>query len=58
MKAVGDFQRAHAKYLMRGRFADDEGIACRTGGYPCNPPDTTGFSRVLNRQTPGVLVRR
>ena len=32
LKAVADFQRAHAKYLMRGRFADDEGIACRTGG--------------------------
>lgn len=30
MKAVGDFQRAHAKYLLRGRFADDEGIAARS----------------------------
>ena len=29
MKAVGDFQRTHAKYLLRGRFVDDEGITCR-----------------------------
>ena len=29
MKAVGDFQRTHAKYLLRGRFMDDEGITCR-----------------------------
>lgn len=28
LKAVCDFQRAHAKYLRRGRFADDEGFAC------------------------------
>ena len=30
MKAVGDFQRTHAKYLLRGRFVDDEGITCRS----------------------------
>ena len=28
LKAVCDFQRAHAKYLLRGRFADDEGFVC------------------------------
>ena len=28
LKSVCDFQRAHAKYLMRGRFVDDEGFAC------------------------------
>ena len=28
LKAVCDFQRAHAKYLLRGRFADDEGFTC------------------------------
>ncbi len=28
MKAVCDFQRAHAKYLMKGRFVDDEGFTC------------------------------
>ena len=27
MKAVGDFQREHAKYLLRGKFVDDEGLA-------------------------------
>jgi len=27
MRAVCDFQRAHAKYLLRGTFVDDEGIA-------------------------------
>ena len=27
MKAVGDFQRTHAKYLLRGTFVDDEGLA-------------------------------
>jgi hypothetical protein len=25
---VCDFQRAHTKYLMRGRFVDDEGFTC------------------------------
>ena len=28
LKSVCDFQRAHAKYLMRGRFVDDEGFTC------------------------------
>ncbi len=28
MKSVCDFQRANAKYLMRGRFVDDEGFVC------------------------------
>ncbi len=28
MKAVCDFQRAHAKHLLEGRFVDDEGFAC------------------------------
>lgn len=28
LKAVCDFQREHAKYLLRGRFADDEGFTC------------------------------
>jgi hypothetical protein len=32
MKAVGDFQREHAKYLLRGRFVDDEGFAVRGDG--------------------------
>ncbi|MBQ3099254.1 MAG: hypothetical protein IJC66_13955 [Kiritimatiellae bacterium] len=27
-KAVCDFQRQHAKYLLRGRFMDDEGLTC------------------------------
>ena len=34
MKAVGDFQREHAKYLLRGRFVDDEGFSCGTGCQP------------------------
>ena len=28
LKAVCDFQRAHAKYLLRGRFVDGEGFSC------------------------------
>ena len=32
MKAVADFQRAHAKYLMRGKFVDDEEFAVRGDG--------------------------
>ncbi|MGN0851757.1 MAG: DUF6259 domain-containing protein, partial [Kiritimatiellia bacterium] len=28
MKSVLDFQRAHAKYLLRGRFVDGEGFTC------------------------------
>ena len=32
LKAVCDFQRAHAKYLMRGRFVDDEGFAATASG--------------------------
>ena len=28
LKSVCDFQRAHTKYLMRGRFVDDEGFTC------------------------------
>ena len=31
MKAVGDFQRAHAKYLLRGKFVDDEGFTAANG---------------------------
>ena len=31
MKAVGDFQRTHAKYLLRGKFVDDEGFTSRSG---------------------------
>ena len=31
MKAVCDFQRKHAKYLMRGRFVDDEGFSATDG---------------------------
>ena len=28
LKSVCDFQRAHAKYLLKGRFVDDEGFSC------------------------------
>ena len=28
LKAVCDFRRAHAKYLLHGRFVDDEGFTC------------------------------
>jgi len=28
LKGVCDFQRAHAKYLLRGRFVDTDGFAC------------------------------
>ena len=28
MKSVLDLQRAQAKYLLRGRFVDDEGFVC------------------------------
>ena len=28
LKSVCDFQRAHAKYLLAGRFVDDEGFRC------------------------------
>ncbi len=28
LKAVCDFQRAHAKYLLHGRFVDNEGFTC------------------------------
>lgn len=31
MKAVCEFQRKHAKYLLRGRFVDDEGITGAIG---------------------------
>ncbi len=31
MKAVGDFQREHAKYLLRGKFVDDEGFTVAGG---------------------------
>ena len=31
MKAVGDFQREHAKYLLRGRFVDNEGVTAANG---------------------------
>ena len=31
MKAVGDFQRAHAKYLLHGRFVDNEGFTTASG---------------------------
>ena len=35
MKAVGDFQREHAKYLLRGKFVDDEGFtAAGRAGSP------------------------
>ncbi len=32
LKAVCDFQRAHAKYLLRGKFVDEEGFACPAKG--------------------------
>lgn len=32
MKAVGDFQRKHAKYLLRGKFKDEEGFLVRGDG--------------------------
>ncbi|MBQ4198345.1 MAG: hypothetical protein II649_00540, partial [Kiritimatiellae bacterium] len=32
MKAVADFQKKHAKHLLRGRFADEDGIAVRGDG--------------------------
>jgi len=32
MKAVCDFQREHAKYLMHGKFVDDEGFTPPTNG--------------------------
>ena len=31
MKAVCDFQREHAKYLLRGTFVDEEGFTCGAG---------------------------
>ncbi len=31
MKAVADFQRTHAKYLLRGKFVDDEGFTSWSG---------------------------
>jgi len=31
MKAVGDFQRAHAKFLLHGRFVDNEGFTAANG---------------------------
>jgi hypothetical protein len=32
LKAVCDFQRAHAKYLMRGKFVDEDGFTCSAKG--------------------------
>ena len=32
MKAVGDFQRKYAKYLLRGKFVDDEGFSAQGDG--------------------------
>ena len=32
LKSVCDFQRAHAKYLMRGRFMDDKDFTCKGRG--------------------------
>ncbi len=34
MKAVSDFQRKHAKYLMRGKFVDEGGFIYRTCCQP------------------------
>ena len=34
MKAVSDFQRKHAKYLMRGKFVDEGGFIYRTSCQP------------------------
>ncbi len=53
MKAVGDFQRTHAKYLLRGKFVDDEGITGTTGILPVDT-GTTGVSPV---QSPLVAKR-
>ena len=51
MKAVGDFQRTHAKYLLRGRFVDDEGFASRTG---CQPVQNGQAAR----STGGIIAKR
>ena len=32
LKAANDFQRAHADLLLRGRFADEDGLFVRAGG--------------------------
>ncbi|MBR4651993.1 MAG: hypothetical protein IKO72_01410 [Kiritimatiellae bacterium] len=32
LKAMCDFQRVHAKHMMRGRFVDDEGFTCADAG--------------------------
>ena len=42
MKAVGDFQREHAKYLLRGKFVDDEGFTV-AGGAGSPLPAASGI---------------
>ena len=51
MKAVADFQRTHAKYLLRGRFVDDEGFASRSG---CQPVQNGQAAR----STGGIIAKR
>ena len=34
MKSAADFQREHAKYLLRGTFVDEEGFAIGRAAYP------------------------
>ncbi len=51
MKAVTDFQRTHVKYLLRGRFVDDEGFTSRTG---CQPVQNGQAAR----STSGVVAKR
>ena len=51
MKAVGDFQREHAKYLLRGTFVDEEGFISRTG---CQPVQNWQAAR----STKGVVAKR
>ena len=34
LKAVCDFQKAHAKYLLRGKFVDEEGFTIGRAGSP------------------------
>ena len=45
LKSVCDFQRAHAKYLLRGKFVDEDGFICRTG---CQPVQNGQDSRSRN----------
>ncbi|MBO4287303.1 MAG: hypothetical protein J5985_03945, partial [Kiritimatiellae bacterium] len=55
MKAVADFQKEYAKYLMRGKFVDDEGFACRTGSQPVQGGDANALAA---RSTRSVVAKR